>query len=89
AAVMQQIQDARPQIDRLARAKPAEKLRPAREAEQNSVALSTQLTARMQELAQTTESTTRSLQPLSSQCEEQQQLLTGLKQQYQQLETLA
>ncbi|TFQ10293.1 exonuclease subunit SbcC, partial [Escherichia coli] len=89
AAVMQQIQDARPQLDRLARAKPAEKLRPAREAVQNSAVLSAQLTTRMQELAQTTESTTRSLQPLSSQCEEQQQLLTGLKQQHQQLETLA
>lgn len=89
AAVLQQIQDARPQLDRLARGKPAEKLRPAREAVQNSAALSTQLTTRMQDLTQTTESTTRSLQPLSSQCEEQQQLLTGLKQQYQQLETLA
>ncbi|EMI7478371.1 exonuclease subunit SbcC [Morganella morganii] len=89
AAVMQQIQDAQPQLDRLARAKPAEKLRPAREAVQNSAALSAQLTARMQELTQTTESTIRSLQPLSSQCEEQQQLLSGLKQQYQQMETLA
>lgn len=89
AAVMQQIQDAQPQLDRLARAKPAEKLRPAKEAVQNSAALSTQLTARMQELTQTTESTIRSLQPLSSQCEEQQQLLSGLKQQYQQMETLA
>ena len=59
------------------------------EAVQNSAVLSAQLTTRMQELAQTTESTTRSLQPLSSQCEEQQQLLTGLKQQHQQLETLA
>lgn len=77
ATVMQQIQDARPQLDRLARAKPAEKLRLAREAVQNSAALSAQLTTRMQELTQTTESTTRSLQPLSSQCEEQQQLLTS------------
>lgn len=89
AAIIQQIQDAQPQLDRLARAKPAEKLRPAKEAVQNSAELNAQLTARMQELAQTTESTTRSLQPLTYQCEEQQQLLSGLKQQYQQLETLA
>ncbi|HHX8749330.1 TPA: AAA family ATPase [Morganella morganii] len=89
AAVLQQIQDAQPQLDRLARAKPAEKLRPAKEAVQSSTALCTQLTARMQELAQTTETTTRSLQPLADQCEELQQLLSGLKQQYQQLETLA
>ncbi|XKD93297.1 AAA family ATPase [Morganella morganii] len=89
AAILQQIQDVQPQLDRLARAKPAEKLRPAKEAVQNSASLNAQLTARMQELAQTTESTTRSLQPLTGQCEEQQQLLSGLKQQYQQLETLA
>lgn len=89
AAIIQQIQDAQPQLNRLTRAKPAEKLRPAKEAVQNSTTLNAQLTARMQELTQTTESTTRSLQPLNSQSEEQQQLLTGLKQQYQQLETLA
>lgn len=89
AAIIQQIQDAQPQLNRLTRAKPAEKLRPARVAVQNSATLNAQLTARMQELTQTTEIATRSLQPLSSQCEEQHQLLSGLKQQYQQLETLA
>ena len=36
ASVMRQIQDAQTQLDRLARAKPAEKLRPAKEAVQNS-----------------------------------------------------
>ncbi|NIH19913.1 AAA family ATPase [Morganella morganii] len=89
ASVMRQIQDAQTQLDRLARAKPAEKLRPAKEAVQNSATLSAQLTARMQELTQTTESTVSSLQPLTGRYEEQQQLLAGLKQQYQQLETLA
>ncbi|MCU6235949.1 AAA family ATPase [Morganella morganii] len=89
AAVLQQIQDAQPQLDRLARAKPAEKLRPAKAVVQNSAALSDQLTARMQELVQATDHTTRSLEPLTGQCNEQQQLLSGLKQQYQQLETLA
>ncbi|HCM64663.1 MAG TPA: exonuclease subunit SbcC [Morganella sp. (in: Bacteria)] len=89
AAVMQQVQDAQPQLIVLHRGRPAEKLRPARDALIRSREMNTQLDARLQELQQITETVIPELSALGEQYETQQTALNAHRLRCQELETLA
>lgn len=89
AAVMQQIQEAQPQLILLHRGRPAEKLRPARDALIRSREMNSQLDARLHELQQITETVTPELSALGEQYETQQTELNTHRLRCQELETLA
>ncbi len=89
ATVIQQIQEAQPQLILLHRGRPAEKLRPARDALIRSREMSSQLDARLHELQQITETVIPELSALGEQYETQQTELNTHHLRCQELETLA